>query len=100
MTDHSTPTHGLASTLRMRTLNAGSFLSDIRIHRRVFLVLPHGQSRKGNVFLLTKRIHVLFLFLGTALHIFTSSYFSNLRIYVIASEEDWVLSYEEKTLIM
>ena len=87
MTDHSTPTHGLVSTLRMRTLNAGSSLSDIRIHRTVICSL-------------TKRIHVLFLFLGTALHIFPSSYFSNLRIDVIASEEDWVLSYEEKTLIM
>jgi len=39
-------------------------------------------------------------FLGTALHILPSSHFSNLRIDVIASEGDMVVSYEEKTLIM
>lgn len=37
---------------------------------------------------------------GTALHILPSSHFSNLRIDVIASEGDLVVSYEEKTLIM
>jgi len=37
---------------------------------------------------------------GTALHILPSSHFSNLRIDVIGSEGDMVVSYEEKTLIM
>ena len=38
--------------------------------------------------------------LGIVLHILPSSHFSNLRIDVIASEGDIVVSYEEKTLII
>ncbi|KAJ7389989.1 hypothetical protein OS493_028044 [Desmophyllum pertusum] len=37
---------------------------------------------------------------GTLLHILPSSHFSNLRIDVIASKGDLVVSYEEKTLIV
>ena len=38
--------------------------------------------------------------LGTLIHILPSSHFSNLRIDVLASKGDLVVSYEEKTLIM
>lgn len=38
--------------------------------------------------------------IGTLLHILPSSHFSNLRIDVIASKGDIVVSYDEKTLIM
>ena len=37
---------------------------------------------------------------GILLHILPSSHFSNLRIDVIASEGDLVVSYDEKTLIL
>ena len=49
---------------------------------------------------------LLFLFwgffgiVGTLLHILPSSHFSNLRIDVIASKGDMVVSHDEKTLIM
>lgn len=47
---------------------------------------------------------LLFVFffntVGTLLHILPSSHFSNLRIDVIASKGDIVVSYDEKTLIM
>lgn len=38
--------------------------------------------------------------LGTPLHILPSSHFSNLRIDVVASKGDLVVSYEGKTLIV
>lgn len=89
------------------SLIAGSSL--VGEYVRLGLMYPlHGEPLsvgRGNVLkrrpsLFTKRIHVLLRFLGTTLHILPSSHFSNLRIDVIASEGDLVVSYEEKTLIM
>lgn len=63
----------------------------------------HGSPLKARLWAWPEFIYQvmsLSRFLGTVLHILPSSHFSNLRIDLIASEGDLVVSYEEKTLIL